>query len=584
MTEVDTCSHQSCFSHDSCGSCLEGGACLWCASLERCLPGSLYSVTFNFGQCLGWSQTCDTIECRQRTNCSSCQQLPQCGWCNDPSDTGLGRCSLGGVSSPRNATTCVQQQQLGGSGAQDMVGEEGEWQFYQCSACQCNGHSQCLNGSSVCDQCRDNTAGKNCQSCTLGYYGLAENGGSCAECDCNGYDSECDVLTGACQCQALGVTGERCTNCSGDYASGYADNFCFARLEVGFIYTFSVDTSNEVQGFYAVTPPHDESLHFKFEMAANPNGLPVVLQLFVGRRTENLFVLVNLTDVLVLSPLGSYEKRFDSFSSNRNLSLAQLTSFTHPSFRNSTNFTALFEEATEDDYTSQMWDNDVTLVLHLSNLNSPSTFRITVDQADYIYLLYFFATFITCFTVLLTSFLIVWYVKKKLMLRAYMRQQYVELQRRVARPFTKIMLAVENDPVSTKPLPTEQKPSYLAVEACKDDKAAVLSLFVKLPGDHQTGRPSVGRTSLCIGSTLVYINSSKKPKQKKGQRAASTDAAAAATGGGVREQSGQQVPPPQGGGGRRRAELMEDSSFVVRTNRHHLRHRSDSQAAPVESI
>ena len=164
-----------------------------------------------------------------------------------------------------------------------------------------------------------------------------------------------------------------------------------------------------------------------------------------------------------------------------------------------------------------------------------------------------------------------------------LQQQYIEMQRRVARPFAKIMLAVENAPVSTKPLPTEQSPSYLAVEACKDDKAAVLSLFVKMPGDHNTGRPSVGRTGLCIGSTLVYINSSKKPKQKKGQRAASGAAAAGAGaggGGGVGEQNGRQVPLQ----GARRAELAEDSLFVVHTNRHHLRHRGDSQAAPIESV
>jgi hypothetical protein len=95
------------------------------------------------------------------------------------------------------------------------------------------------------------------------------------------------------------------------------------------------------------------------------------------------------------------------------------------------------------------------------------------------------------------------------------QQQYIELQRRVARPFTKVMLAIDNSPVSTSPIPTEQSPSYLGVEACRDDKAAVLSLMVQLPGNHETGRPSLGRTGVCIGSTLVYVNGTKKPKQNK---------------------------------------------------------------------
>lgn len=85
----------------------------------------------------------------------------------------------------------------------------------------------------------------------------------------------------------------------------------------------------------------------------------------------------------------------------------------------------------------------------------------------------------------------------------------------MARPFTKIMLLIENRPSSTSPLPMEQNPSYVGVETCRDDKAAALSLFVQLPSDNKTGRPSYGRTGLCLGSSLVYVNSSKKPKQRK---------------------------------------------------------------------
>lgn len=85
----------------------------------------------------------------------------------------------------------------------------------------------------------------------------------------------------------------------------------------------------------------------------------------------------------------------------------------------------------------------------------------------------------------------------------------------MARPFTKAMLSIPHAPVSTTPLPTEHSPSYLGVEACRDEKAAVLSLVVQLPGNHETGRPSVGRTGICIGSTLVHVNGTKKPKPKK---------------------------------------------------------------------
>lgn len=46
------------------------------------------------------------------------------------------------------------------------------------AACQCNGHSKCVN-SSVCERCGNLTAGTHCQSCMPGYYGDSINGGRC---------------------------------------------------------------------------------------------------------------------------------------------------------------------------------------------------------------------------------------------------------------------------------------------------------------------------------------------------------------------------------------------------------------------
>ncbi len=65
--------------------------------------------------------------------------------------------------------------------------------------------------------------------------------------------------------------------------------------------------------------------------------------------------------------------------------------------------------------------------------------------------------------------------------------------------------------------PKEQYPSYVAVETCKDEKAAILSMFVRLPGEQKTGLPSLGRTGLCLGSTVVHV-SNKKPKPGSGVR------------------------------------------------------------------
>ena len=58
-----------------------------------------------------------------------------------------------------------------------------------------------------------------------------------------------------------------------------------------------------------------------------------------------------------------------------------------------------------------------------------------------------------------------------------------------------------------------QNASYIGVETCRDNKAAILSLFIRLPGNQTTGRPVVGRSGLCVGSTLVKVNPSKKSKE-----------------------------------------------------------------------
>ena len=46
-------------------------------------------------------------DCSEYHTCSQCQMLPGCGWCRDPSDTGLGLCSEGGFLSSTNELSCV---------------------------------------------------------------------------------------------------------------------------------------------------------------------------------------------------------------------------------------------------------------------------------------------------------------------------------------------------------------------------------------------------------------------------------------------------------------------------------------------
>ena len=116
---------------------------------------------------------------------------------------------------------------------------------------------------------------------------------------------------------------------------------------------------------------------------------------FLSTESENLWVLTNLTDSIVLAPIGSHTQSFNSFTSNSNSSLARLHSFARPSIQQLPNFTDIFNSAVENDYTNSMWDGDASLVIYIFNLTTPMRFRITVDQQDFLFLLYFFITFIT---------------------------------------------------------------------------------------------------------------------------------------------------------------------------------------------
>ncbi|CAI8041271.1 Attractin [Geodia barretti] len=393
----------------NCSSCAGTDRCLWCPSLNSCFPSShtqSYAVTFPFGQCLGYSSSCP-VPCDNHVTCTDCHGDPECGWCRDPADTGLGTCSPGGFLSPLSfsSNSCPDKH----------------WFFEQCPACQCNGHSTCVN-ESVCEECQNNTQGANCDECSDGYFGNAKGGGVCTECFCNDYPASCDKTTGECMCHDVGVTGPSCSVCASNNSYiGDPDNFCYYEMSVGFVYTFEVSDPRERESFYLTVPPDDVTLSFKFKLRSNPDDRDVVVELFLGKVSEGLWVLANISGPITVSGTGEFSRELDDRPGSRNSTFPPLFSFAHPRFRNFSNFTDLFAGRRERDYTRKMWDGNVALVIRVSNLTNPITFRITLDQTNLWFLLYFFATFIICFTGLLTAFMIGWYLKRKIELRRYMR-------------------------------------------------------------------------------------------------------------------------------------------------------------------
>lgn len=85
----------------------------------------------------------------------------------------------------------------------------------------------------------------------------------------------------------------------------------------------------------------------------------------------------------------------------------------------------------------------------------------------------------------------------------------------MARPFARMKLQIDKLNTESGNEIQPQNASYVGVETCRDNKAAILSLFIRLPGNQATGRPVMGRSGLCVGSTLVRVNPSKKSKESK---------------------------------------------------------------------
>uniref|UniRef100_A0A8C2X7D6 Attractin-like 1a n=1 Tax=Cyclopterus lumpus TaxID=8103 RepID=A0A8C2X7D6_CYCLU len=235
-----------CSMRTSCANCTsQAMECMWCGSTRRCVDSSAYVVSFPYGQCLEWqTQDCAAQNCSGLRTCVECLERTECGWCGDPSNTGKGVCMEGSYRGPMKPAGPPDRPR-----DRDMVLDQGlcssdrgfNWAFIQCPACQCNGHSRCVNGS-VCEHCGNLTAGMHCQSCMAGYYGDPTNGGKCNGCKCNTHADVCHVNTGKCFCTTKGIKGDQCQLCDSEnrYLGNPLRGTCYYNLLIDYQFTFSL--------------------------------------------------------------------------------------------------------------------------------------------------------------------------------------------------------------------------------------------------------------------------------------------------------------------------------------------------------
>lgn len=228
----------SCSALTSCGNCTTE-ECIWCQNEQRCVDKNAYTASFPYGQCREWTtmpSKCRAAmtgksQCGFYKTCSQCRDDPACGWCDDGSMTGLGKCLLGGDSGPQDEMECPVHR----------------WHFTNCPSCQCNGHSTCPDSKTCKQPCGNLTTGANCEKCKSGYWGNPVNGGICQKCDCRGQATTCQSETGKCFCSTKGLAGDRCEKCdaTNHYHGDPTKGTCYYDLTIDYQFTFNLSKKED---------------------------------------------------------------------------------------------------------------------------------------------------------------------------------------------------------------------------------------------------------------------------------------------------------------------------------------------------
>uniref|UniRef100_F6R4A2 Attractin n=1 Tax=Monodelphis domestica TaxID=13616 RepID=F6R4A2_MONDO len=325
-----------------CGECTSGSSeCMWCSNMKQCVDSNAYVASFPFGQCMEWytMSSCPPENCSGYCTCGHCLEQPGCGWCTDPSNTGKGKCIEGSYKGPvkmpfQAPTGSYYPQPLLNS---SMCLEENRynWSFIQCPACQCNGHSKCVN-ESICEKCENLTTGKHCETCISGFYGDPTNGGTCQPCKCNGHASLCNTNTGKCFCTTKGIKGDECQLCEVEnrYQGNPLKGTCYYTLLIDYQFTFSL--SQEDDRYYTainfVATPEEQNRDLDMFINASKNfnlNITWATSFAAGTQAGEEMPVVSKTNVKEYKDSFSNEK-FD-FRSHPNITFfVYVSNFTWP--------------------------------------------------------------------------------------------------------------------------------------------------------------------------------------------------------------------------------------------------------------
>ncbi|XP_035610411.2 attractin-like protein 1 isoform X1 [Oncorhynchus keta] len=473
-----------CSLRTTCANCTsQAMECMWCSSTQRCVDSNAYVISFPYGQCLEWQTgDCASQNCSGLRTCGQCLDQAECGWCGDPTNTGKGQCMEGSYRGPMKSPS---RQPRDRERDRDMVLEPGlcprdkgfDWAYIHCPACQCNGHSTCVNGS-ACEQCRNLTTGPQCQTCMPGYHGDPTNGGKCQACKCNGHANLCQVSTGKCYCQTKGIKGDQCQLCDSEnrYLGNPLRGTCYYNLLIDYQFTFSLlqeDDHHYTAINFMATP---EQSNKNLDMSINAsNNFNLNITWSIGSTAGT----ISGEEVPIVSKTNIQEHR-DSFSCEK------------------FNFRV---------------NSNITFYVYVSNFSWPIKIQIAFSQHNSIMdLVQFFVTFFSCFLSLLLVAAVVWKVKQTCWASRRREQLMRERQQMASRPFASIAVAldvgVDQEQEELLQGLVEGVPKPIAVEPCWGSRAGVLTVLMCLPRV-PSGIPPPGQSGIAIASALIDTSQQK---------------------------------------------------------------------------
>uniref|UniRef100_A0A8D3E264 Attractin-like 1a n=1 Tax=Scophthalmus maximus TaxID=52904 RepID=A0A8D3E264_SCOMX len=459
-----------CALRTSCANCTsQAMECMWCGSARRCVDSSAYVISFPYGQCLEWqTQDCTAQNCSGLRMCGECLERAECGWCGDPSNTGKGVCMEGSYRGPLKPAN-----PRAGSRDRDMVLDQSlcssdrgfNWAFIQCPACQCNGHSRCVNGS-VCERCGNLTAGTHCQSCMAGYYGDPVNGGKCNACKCNSHASVCHVNTGKCFCTTKGIKGDQCQLCDSEnrYLGNPLRGTCYYNLLIDYQFTFSL-------------LQEDDRYYTAINFMATPE-----------QANKNLDMSINASNNFDLNITWSLSSTAGTISGEEMPIIAR------------TNIKEHRDSLSCEKFNFRLHHN-ITFYVYVSNFSWPIKIQIAFSQHNSIMdLVQFFVTFFSCFLSLLLVAAVVWKIKQTCWASRRREQLMRERQQMASRPFASVAVVLEVGGDREELLQAVPKP--VAMEPCWGSRAGVLTVLLYLPRV-PSGVPPPGQCGIAIASALI---------------------------------------------------------------------------------